>query len=266
MDRREFLNTAVAGAGLALLPGAVLPGASSPEGKLHVALIGYTNISGHRNTATTCVAWNDLVRRGFLVQVPDSKRYALGSSIWRLAALFRFENVLLQVARPYVDALADDTGETTHVAIREGTQALLLERQLTANVLGVAGAGSGTAMPLYCTSVGKALIADFDYDRLVQLFGGERLPRFTKRTITSVADLAEACKHARACGFAVDDEEEHEGVRCIGAPIRDASGEVVAAVGISAPVVRLPHDSIKKMGARVASAAKAISRELGRAE
>ena len=66
MDRREFLNTAVAGAGLALLPGAVLPGASSPEGKLHVALIGYTNISGHRNTATTCVAWNDLVRRGFL--------------------------------------------------------------------------------------------------------------------------------------------------------------------------------------------------------
>ena len=209
---------------------------------------------------------NTLVRRGFLVQLPDSKRYALGSSLWRLSALFRFENVLLQVARPYVDALAADTGETTHVAIREGVQALLIERQLTANVLGVAGAGSGTAMPLHCTSVGKALIADFDRDGLVQLFGGERLQRFTKHTITAAKDLAEACKRTRASGFAVDDEEEHDGVRCVAAPIRDASGEVVAAVGISAPLARLPHEAVKKMGARVAAAARAISRELGRAE
>ena len=209
---------------------------------------------------------NTLVRRGFLMQLPDSKRYALGSSVWRLAALFRFENVLLQVARAHVDALAADTGETTHVAIRQGAQALLIERQLTANVLGVAGAGSGTSVSLHSTGVGKALIADFDCDHLVQLFGGERLPRFTKRTITAVADLAGACKHARACGFVVDDEEEHEGVRCVAAPIRDASGAVVAAVGISAPVARLSREAVKKMGARVAAAAEAISRELGRVE
>ena len=209
---------------------------------------------------------NTLAGRGFLAQDPESKRYVLGSSVWRLSALFRFENVLLQVARPYVDALAADTGETTHVAIREGAQALLIERQLTANVLGVAGACSGTAMPLHCTSVGKALIADFAHDGLVQLLGGERLPRFTKRTITSAKDLAEACKRARACGFAVDDEEEHDGVRCVAAPIRDASGEIVAAVGISAPAVRLPREAVKKWGARVAAAARAISRELGRAD
>lgn len=209
---------------------------------------------------------NTLARRGFLVQLPDSKRYSLGSAVWRLAASFRFENILLQVARTHVDALATDTGETTHVAIRQGAHALLIERQLTANVLGVAGAGSGTSVPLHSTSVGKALIADFDCEHLIQLFGGERLPRLTEHTITAVADLAEACKHTRACGFVVDDEEEHEGVRCIAAPIRDASGEVVAAVGISAPIVRLPGGSDKKVGMRVAAAAKAIGRELGRAE
>ena len=206
---------------------------------------------------------NTLVRRGFLVQEADSKRYLLGSSIWRLASLFRFENVLLQVARPHVDALAADTGETTHVAIRQGAKAILIERQLTANVLGVTGAGLGTAVSLHSTGVGKALIADFDHDRLVQVLGGEHLPRFTRHTLVSAAKLADACKGARACGYAVDDEEEHEGVRCIGAPIRDASGDVVAAVGISAPVDRLPREAVKKMGVRVAAAAEAIGRELG---
>jgi len=206
---------------------------------------------------------NTLVRRGFLVQEADSKRYMLGSSIWRLASLFRFENVLLQVARPHVDALAADTGETTHVAIRQGAKAVLIERQLTANVLGVTGAGLGTAVSLHSTGVGKALIADFDHDRLVQLLGGERLPRFTRHTLVSAAKLADACKETRACGYAVDDEEEHEGVRCIGAPIRDASGQIVAAVGISAPITRLPREAVKKTGMRVAAAASAISRELG---
>jgi len=208
---------------------------------------------------------NTLVLRGFLVQTPDSKRYMLGSSIWRLASLFRFENVLLQVARPHVDALAADAGETTHVAVRQGAKAVLIERQLTANVLGVTGAGQGTAVSLHSTGVGKALIADFDREGLLQLFGGEKLPRFAKRTITTVAGLAEACERTRACGYAVDDEEEHEGVRCIGAPIRDASGQIVAAVGISAPIARLPREAVKKMGARVAAAARAIGRELGHA-
>jgi len=206
---------------------------------------------------------NTLVRRGFLTQLPDSKRYMLGSSIWRLASLFRFENVLLQVARPHVDALVADTGETTYVAIREGTQAVLIERQLTAQALGVMGAKSGTGIPLHCTGVGKALIADFDHDRLVGLFGEAPLKRFTKRTITTLAALAEACGQTHACGYAVDDEEGHEGVRCIGAPIRDASGEVVAAVGISAPITRLPREAVKKTGARVSAAAEAIGRELG---
>ena len=206
---------------------------------------------------------NTLMRRGFLTQLPDSKRYMLGSSIWRLASLFRFGNVLLQIARPHVDALVADTGETTYVAIREDTQAVLIERQLTAQALGVMGAALGSGMPLHCTGVGKALLADFDDDRLLGLFGAVPLKRFTKQTITRLGALAEACGQTRACGFAVDDEEGHDGVRCIGAPIRDVSGEVVAAVGISAPVTRLPREAVNKLGARVVAAAVAIGRELG---
>lgn len=206
---------------------------------------------------------NTLKRRGFLAQMPDGKGYTLGSSVRRLASLFSFENVLLQVARPYVDALAADTGETTYVAIQEGAQAVLIERKITAQALGVMGVGLGTGIPLHCTGVGKALIADYDHERLVRMFGEGKLARLTKRTLTTLEALSEACGRTRTCGFALDDEEGHEGVRCIGAPIRDASGEVVAAVGISAPIARLPREAVKKVGARVVAAARAISRELG---
>jgi len=206
---------------------------------------------------------NTLKRRGYLAQMPDNKHYTLGSAVWRLAGLFNFGNVLLQVARAPIAALAENTGETTHLAIREGCQAVLIDRQLTAKAIGVAGVDSGAGVPLYCTSVGKALIADHDYDRLVRLFADRPLTKFTRRTITTLAKLAEECQSARRCGYAIDDEEEHEGVRCIGSPIRDASGEIVAAVGISAPVARLPRDRIKETGKKVAAAALEISHALG---
>jgi IclR family acetate operon transcriptional repressor len=206
---------------------------------------------------------NTLKRRGYLAQMPESKRYALGSSIWRLAALFHFENLLLQVARPHIFALAETTGETTHVAVREGMQAVLIDRQLTAQTVGVAGAGSGTGLPLHSSGLGKALLADFDREGLVRLLGAAPLARFTRRTITTLEELATACAQTRERGYAVDDEEGFNGVKCLGAPVRDASGAVVAAVGVSAPGERLPRAAIRKVAVRVVEAAAAISRELG---
>ena len=206
---------------------------------------------------------NTLKRRGYLAQMPESKRYALGSSIWRLSALFHFENLLLQVARPHVAALAEETGETTHVAVREGTRAVLIDRRLTLQTVGVAGAGSGTALSLHGSGLGKALLADFDREGLARLLGDAPLARFTRRTITTLDALAKACAQARARGYAVDDEEGYDGVRCLGAPVRDASGAVVAAVGISAPGERLPRAAVRRAAARVVAAAAAISRELG---
>ena len=206
-----------------------------------------------------------LQQRGFLAQLPGSKHYVLGSALWRLADLFQFDNVLLQLAREPMDALAAETGETTHLAIREGHQAMLVGQRLTTQAVGVAGTPESN-VPLHCTSVGKALIADFDRDRLAALFGDKRLSRHTKRTLTTLEQLAGACQETRERGFAVDDEEQHEGVRCVAAHIRDASGQIVGAIGISAPAARLPRESLRKAGAKVVTAAARISRELGNRE
>jgi len=226
-----------------------------------VSLADLTPVLGIDRSSVFRLA-NTLKQRGFLTQLPDSKEYVLGSAIWRLASLFRFSDVLMQMAREHVNALAAPSGETTHLAIREGRQAMLIDHQLTAHPVGVAG-GSGFCVPLHCTSVGKALLTDYEHAQLAGLLGDAPLASLTKRTITSVAALAEECQRTRKRGFAVDDEEQNEGVRCVAAPIRDSSGQVVASIGISAPAARLPRDRFKGVGAEVMAVAREISRKLG---
>lgn len=205
---------------------------------------------------------NTLRQRGFLSQLPDTKDYVLGSAIWRLANLFPWSEVLARFAREQVAELATRTGETTHLAVREGNQAALIHHQLTGQALGCS-LGSGHCVPLHCTSVGRALVADHDLDQLIALLGAEPLPAFNKRTLRSVAALAEECQRTRKRGFAFDDQEYHEGIRCIAAPIRDSSGQIVASIGISAPVERLPKHLCQEMGQLVIRAAGTIGAKLG---
>ncbi len=202
---------------------------------------------------------NTLVLRGFLAQLPGSKEYVLGPAIGRLSSRFQWPK---QVAREQVLALAAATGETTHLAILEGDQAFLLDHELCGQPVGVS-ASSGHCEPLHVTAVGKALIVDYDEAQLLTLFGGETLRRWTARTILSVAELAKECRQCRERGFAVDDEEFHERVRCIASPIRDASGAVVASIGISAPADRLAKRRWKGVGREVIAAAAEVSQKLG---
>jgi IclR family acetate operon transcriptional repressor len=180
-----------------------------------------------------------------------------------MASLSPWGEVLAMFAREHVAALAARTQETTHLAVREGQQAALIHHQLTEQPLGVS-TGSGHCVPLYCTSVGRALLVDYDRDRLVALLGDEPFPTFNTRTLSTVEALAEECRRSRERGFALDDQEFHDGVRCMAAPIRDATGEVVASIGISAPVDRLPKERIEEMAAQVIDAAGQVGAKLGR--
>lgn len=205
---------------------------------------------------------NTLVLRGFLAQLPGSKEYVLGPAIGRLSSRFQWPK---QVAREQVLALAECTGETTHLAILEGDQAFLLDHEACGQPVGVS-TGSGHCEPLHVTAVGKALIVDCDEAQLLRLLGGETLPRWTDRTILSVSELAKDCWRNRERGFAVDDEEFHEQVRCIASPIRDVSGAVVASIGISAPADRLPKRRWTDVGRKVIELAAEVSERLGYVE
>lgn len=206
---------------------------------------------------------NTLKRRGFLAQV--SGGYVLGASAWRLANAFHWSTSLRELAREHLTALAHQVGESSHLSIRVGRQSLSVHDELTNRPVVVA-LRPGRSEPLHSTAMGKALLTDFDLAQLQALLGDEPLPAFTPRTICSLPALAEECRHTRQRGFAVDDQEMFEGVRCVAAPLRDANGEVVAAISITAPVDRLSLRDRFRVGRQVLLVARQLSVKLGHSE
>lgn len=203
---------------------------------------------------------NTLRRRGFLAQV--SGGYVLGASAWRLANAYHWSTSLRELAREHLMALAAQVGETSHLSIRIGRQALSVHDELTHKPVVVA-LRPGRSEPLHSTAMGKALLADFDLEQLQRLFGDEPLTAYTPRTICSLAELAKECRRVKERGFAVDDQEMFAGVRCAAAPVRDSSGEIVAAISITAPLERLSLRDRFRVGREVLCVAEQISAKLG---
>ena len=200
---------------------------------------------------------NTLKRRGFLSN-PAAGDYVLGASLWRLSRQYGWSAMLAAIAHDDLKNLATVTGETAHLAVREGRKALFIDHAATSHVIAISGQ-TGEAVPLYCTSHGKALLTDFDEAALRQLFGSKPLVKHTKNTLRTIRDLTNACADIRARGYATDDSEFMEGVRCLAAPIRDREGSVVASIGISAPAARFPAGRQGSMAGHVTRIAAQIS-------
>jgi IclR family transcriptional regulator, acetate operon repressor len=221
-----------------------------------VSLADLTDVLGIDRSSVFRLA-NTLKRRGFLANPSSGKDYVLGASIWRLSRQYNWSKMLAAVAHDYLKSLAAVTNETVHLAMREGTQALFVDHVSTNHVVAISGQ-TGERVPLYCTSHGKALLADFDEPALQSLFGTQPLKPYTKQTIVSISGLARACKEIRTRSYALDDSEFLEGVRCVAAPIRDRDGAVIASIGISVPLARFPRERSAEYGSRVSETARQI--------
>jgi IclR family acetate operon transcriptional repressor len=205
---------------------------------------------------------NTLRQRRYLANPKGSNDYILGPTAWRLSRRYG-RSVLGTFFHPVLQELTTKLGETSHIAVREGDQGFFIDHHLPiGQVVSVAGQ-TGEFAPLHCTAHGKALLADFDVGALQQLLGRAPLHGYTRNTISSLTQLARACRRVRTTGFAVDDGEYIAEVRCIAAPIRDPNGEIVASIGISSPVSRLRRPLIARAAAEVVAAARTISTSLG---
>jgi DNA-binding IclR family transcriptional regulator len=204
---------------------------------------------------------NTLRQRRFLTNPQGSNDYILGPTAWRLSRRYA-RSGLGTFLHPWLEELTTKLGETSHFAVREGAQAFFVDHHLPkGQVVSVAGQ-TGEFAPLHCTAHGKALLADCDRDALQSLLGRDPLRKYTRSTITTLAALARVCRRARSDGFALDDGEYIEEVRCVAAPIRDPHGDIVASVGISAPVTRLRRPLIEHAAKEVAAAARTITSSL----
>jgi IclR family acetate operon transcriptional repressor len=121
----------------------------------------------------------------------------------------------------------------------------------------------GTQSPLHASGIGKALLAHYSQDRITRLLRDNTLARFTDKTITDPEELLKEMAVIRAQGYAYDDEEKNQGMRCIAAPILNFFGEAVAGISVSGPTHRMTSERIPDISIAVKQAASTLSQNLG---
>ncbi|MDE2514942.1 MAG: IclR family transcriptional regulator [Rhodospirillales bacterium] len=198
---------------------------------------------------------------GLLDQDRDRDRYRLGLKLFELGNIVLSNMDLHREARPFVDVLARLSGQSVHLAVFDGRQAVVVHRadpspEMNSPLTLIESA------PVHCTGVGKAILA-FQPEAVLARLSAAGLHRHTEATLADPAMLAEDLARIRARGYSVDEGEHQPGLRCIGAPIRDQSGRVFAAVSVSGPAWRLPVTEIEPLSKIVIHNANAISLCLG---
>ena len=121
----------------------------------------------------------------------------------------------------------------------------------------------GTSNPVYCTAVGKAMLSSLPEEEMQDILARIRYVRLTRKTLMSEEDLLRDLEKTRRRGYAVDDEEVEEGVRCVGASILDSTGHPVAAVSVSGPSFRMTVQNVRNISTLLVDCVQAISADLG---
>ncbi len=203
-----------------------------------------------------------LAAKGYLTQDPASRRYRLGLKLIERAAVVLNSINLRQVALPYLHQLRDTFDETVNLAVLDAGHMVYVERLLCSKGLGMRSE-VGKHEPAHSTALGKAMLAHLPAQEVENYSARFGLRAMTARTITDLGLLRAQLEQIRQQGYAVDDEENEEGVRCVAAPVFDHNGKPVASISISAPSARLPIEEVPRIGAKVREVALAISANLG---
>ena len=232
---------------LALRPGAT--GISELAGivGLHVSTV-------HRLLAT-------LVDRGYVRQDPESSRYHLGSRVFALASAADLHLDLRLVARPYLERMMRNSGETANLVTNNESEVVYLDQVASMHLVKMF-TSPGMRAPFYCTGVGKVMLA-FKDPAFAEPFLAGPLKRYTPKTIVTRAGLEAELATIRKQGYCIDNEEMEEGVRCLAVPIFDRRNACVGAMSVSGPTTRMTHDRVLKLAPIARTLADDLSRQLG---
>ncbi|MBX9760740.1 MAG: IclR family transcriptional regulator [Beijerinckiaceae bacterium] len=227
------------------------------------AEIGVTTLSKRLGVAKSTVyrLASTLVSEGMLEQNRENDKYRLGLALFGLGALVRQRMNVSTEARPHIFALRDATNETVHLAVPDGGQ-IIYVYDLESTQAIRQRANLGERKPTFCSAEGRAMLA-FAEASAVDAIIAAGLAARTPYTDIDPAHLKAALEDVRRKGYAREDEQCEIGMRSLAAPIRDAEGRVVAAVGIAGPTQRLSEDVLSRFAPLVVNTAHLISARLG---
>ena len=192
----------------------------------------------------------------------DADRYSLTLRLFSIGsrALSRID--LISKARPFAKELCQELGETVHMGILEDNSAVYVLKEESSYTLRMYSR-VGKVIPLYCTAIGKIFLSEKSDKELETYFKATHLKPFTVHTIRTPEALKEQLELIKKRGWSIDDQEHEENIMCIGAPIRDYTGAVVAAMSVSWPLFRFNQADFEKTVAAITSATGKLSAILG---
>jgi IclR family transcriptional regulator, KDG regulon repressor len=226
-----------------------------------IGLAELSKLVGLHNSTTFHLA-KSMLSLGYVRQEKTSKRYRIGRPLFALAASALDEIEMVNVATPVLEDLSRETGESSHFSVRMGDAVVVIARtsgpgafQLTDRV--------GIVRPAHCTALGKAILASLQPDQLERFLKRVRLKPSTEKSITEVPVLLHEIDEIRRTGVAFDDGEFNLEVRCVAVPVKDFTGNIVGAIGISGPIWRLSKEALQSKAKIVQAAAARLTAEFG---
>lgn len=233
------------------------------------------NILAHRDSGTLSdLAREAKVAKTTALQILDTMvqigwveraamgHYRLGVGLYLLGMAASQHRSLREVATPVMQQLVAATGLTAHLAVYQDGAGMVVEKIEGPGFIKF-GTHIGQRIPLHHTAMGRVLAAHLEESELDRALHERGMIRNTARTITDPAQFKALLPQVRLLGYALEDEEDEPGVRCVGAPVRDLSGQVVAALSVTAVVPDLPYERIPEIAKQVTRSAEQISRQMG---
>lgn len=195
-------------------------------------------------------------------QNKSTAKYKLGPAILKFSdQLYRNLNII-SLAKPYMTKLADEVGESVHLCILSNDSAVVIEQIMTNGRL-IVNAKIGNNEPLNASSVGKCLLAFSNFEIAEQIMDRMEFVRFTDKTITDKETLKLELVKIREKGYAVDDKELSEDIKCMAAPVYTHTGEVVYSIGLSGPSIRMSDERVESISKILLKTAEILSALLG---
>ena len=201
-----------------------------------------------------------LTHQGMLSHDAEHGTYALGVRLVRLAHAAWKQSSLAPLARPHIDALSAEVGETVHLAQLDNAQVLYVDKRNARQPVEMFSQ-AGKVGPAYCTGVGKAMLAYLPEPALARALRMQSFHRFTPGTLTTEAALRAELAAIRARGFAYDREEHEAGIICVALPILSQGGTVLGAMSVTGSTARTSLATLESLVPRIRAAAQAIGHE-----
>ena len=217
--------------------------------------VGLPNSTAHRLLTT-------LQNERFVRFEADRSAWLIGVQAFRVGSAFVRSRDLVTIARPYMRRLMEQSGETVNLAIADRNEVIYLAQVETQKMMR-AIAGPGGRAAIHCSGVGKALLAHVDSDSREKTLSQIQFHRESPSTLVTAQDLRRDLEKTLQRGFAIDNEENAVGLRCVAAVVFDEHGGPLAALSVSGPTARLTDQRIPNLGQAVARIAAEVTSELG---